>query len=85
MAGKKVKTKKRAGGAEKRTASTALRELIAEGGLTDDQIFEAVSKEFKLDASKRWYVTWYRGDMRRKGLNPPGPVKAKVPRGRGAK
>ena len=57
----------------KGSASAMFKELIMAGKLSDDGIFAAVQKEFGLADDKRYYVGWYRGDLKRKGMNPPGP------------
>lgn len=62
---------------KKPSAANRFRELIMAGKLTDDEIFEKVQKEFDLDSSKRSYVSWYRSNMKKKGLNPPEKVKKK--------
>jgi hypothetical protein len=61
----------------KETASSMLRDLIAAGTLTDDQIFAKVKAKYDLGDDKRWYVSWYRNDMKKKGLNPPAAKEAK--------
>lgn len=53
------------------SAASRFKELIMEGKLTDDKIFEKVQKEFQLDDSKRSYVAWYRKDLEKKGMKPP--------------
>jgi hypothetical protein len=55
------------------SASSMFCELIMEGKLTDNEIFETVQKEFGLDNKKRGYVGWYRNNLKKKGENPPGP------------
>lgn len=55
-------------GEKKLTASTMFKELIMEGKLTDDKIFEKVQAKFGLDDSKRNYVKWYRNDLKKKGV-----------------
>jgi hypothetical protein len=60
------KAKRAAEGPKERKPSAASRfkELIMDGKLTDDKIFETVQKEFGLDDSKRSYVAWYRNNLR---------------------
>ena len=41
------------------------------GKLTDDQIFSKVQDQYGLEDNKRSYVTWYRNDLTKKGMNPP--------------
>jgi hypothetical protein len=62
---------------KKENASQLFRDLIMEGKLTDDQIFAKAVQKYGLDAKKRWYVSWYRYDLRKKGLNPPDAVEPK--------
>lgn len=74
--GKKVETPAKAAptkaqGEKKLTASKMFQDLIMEGKLSDDKIFEKVQKTFGLDDNKKSYVRWYRQDMKKKGLNPP--------------
>ena len=49
------------------SAAQMFKDLILEGKLTDDQIFEAVQKEFGLSDDKRRYVNGYRGTLIREG------------------
>jgi hypothetical protein len=56
------------------SAASRFRELIMAGKQTDDAIFDTVAKEFNLDEKKRVYVSWYRKDLEKKGLNPPPAV-----------
>jgi len=58
-------------GEKKLTASKMFCDLIMEGKLSDDKIFEKVQAKFGLDESKRGYVRWYRKDLQKKGMNPP--------------
>ena len=59
---------------EKRvTVASRFQDLIMEGKLTDAEIFDVVQKEFKLDDSKKGYVSWYRNYLRKHGKNPPAP------------
>lgn len=62
---KETKTEK------KPSAAQMFKDLIMEGKLSDDKIFEKVQKEFGLDDNKRGYVKWYRNDLVKKGLTPP--------------
>lgn len=59
------------------TVASRFQELIMKGGKTDQAIFDIVKDEFGLDDKKRSYVGWYRNYLRKKGQNPPAPVKAK--------
>lgn len=59
------------------SAASRFQELIMEGKLTDDKIFEKVQTEFGLDESKRGYVKWYRNHLKKQGKNPPEPKGAK--------
>lgn len=63
--------KKEASGDKKPSAAQMFKDLIMEGKLSDDKIFEKVQKEFDLDDSKRGYVKWYRNDLTKKGMKPP--------------
>jgi len=69
---KPAKTKEPA--AERKSASGMFKQLIMAGKLTDDQIFAEVQKEFGLEEKQRTYVKWYRNDLSKKGMNPPGPI-----------
>lgn len=62
---------KKDAGEKKPSAANMFKDLIMEGKLTDDKIFEKVQKEFGLDDNKRSYVKWYRNDLTKKGLKPP--------------
>lgn len=53
------------------SASQRFQDLLMEGGRTDDQIFDLVAKQFKLDPSRRSYVGWYRKKLIKDGKNPP--------------
>ena len=53
------------------SAAQRFQELIMQGTMTDDKIFETVQKEFGLPASKRGYVGWYRNHLKKQGKNPP--------------
>jgi hypothetical protein len=57
--------KKSAG--SKRTVSSVARELIV-AGKTNDEVWSALQKEFKLDDSKKSYPAWYRRECKAKGL-----------------
>jgi hypothetical protein len=59
------------GAGKKPSAAQMFQDLIMEGKLTDDQIFEKVQAEFGLDEKKRAYVKWYRNNLRKQGKNPP--------------
>lgn len=52
----------------KRTAAQMFRELILSNSYDDDAIFSMVQKEFGLGDNKRSYVTYYRRELKRKGL-----------------
>lgn len=60
-------------GEKKPTAAQMFQDLIMQGKLTDDQIFEQVKSEFGLDDKKRGYVSWYRNYLKKHGKNPPQP------------
>lgn len=60
------------------SAAARFQELIMQGTMTDDKIFEAVQKEFGLPASKRGYVGWYRNYLKKNGKNPPAAKVAKT-------
>lgn len=54
------------------TASAMFRALLVAGGLSDEEIFAKVSEKFNLEPSKKHYVSWYRNELRKKGvLNNP--------------
>lgn len=59
----------------KMSAAQMFKDLIMQGKLTDDQIFEQVQAQFGLDEKKRGYVKWYRNYLKKQGLNPPAPKK----------
>jgi len=67
----KAKPAAKATGEKKHSASAMFQDLIMEGKLTDDQIFEKVKAEFNLDDSKRGYTKWYRNHLAKQGKNPP--------------
>lgn len=60
-------------GKKRPSAAQMFQDLIMQGELTDDQIFEKVQAEFGLDEKKRGYVKWYRNYLRKQGKNPPEP------------
>ena len=53
------------------SAAQMFQGLIMDGKLTDDEIFSQVQEAFGLDDKKRSYVTWYRNNLTKKGMNPP--------------
>lgn len=53
------------------SASQMFQDLIMEGTLTDDEIFQQVQVAFDLDDKKRSYVKWYRNNLIKKGMTPP--------------
>lgn len=57
--------------AKRDSAAQMFKDLIMEGKLTDDKIFEKVAARFGLDADKRGHVRWYRNWLVRNGQNPP--------------
>lgn len=59
------------------SAAQMFRDLILAGQLTDDQIFQQVQQTFKLDASRRTYVDWYRKQLKKQGADVPAPKKGK--------
>lgn len=76
----KAATTKKTNGAAKRDAATGERkptaaqlfkDLIMEGGLTDDQIFKKVQTKFGLSDDKRSYVKWYRNALVKEGKKVP--------------
>lgn len=60
-------------GEKKMSAAQMFQDLIMQGNLTDDQIFEKVQAQFGLDEKKRGYVNWYRNYLKKQGKNPPEP------------
>lgn len=56
---------------KKISAAQMFQDLIMQGELTDDQIFEKVQAQFGLDEKKRGYVRWYRNYLKKQGANPP--------------
>jgi len=53
------------------TAAKMFQDLIMEGKLTDEKIFEKVAAKYNLDDNKRSYVKWYRNYLTKRGQNPP--------------
>lgn len=51
------------------TMSRDARECIA-GGMTKDEVYAHLVKNWKLPPEKKWYVNWYFSDARRRGLIP---------------
>jgi hypothetical protein len=49
------------------TISTVARDMILDGK-TDQEVWAALVEQFNLDDSKKHYPTWYRCEMKRKGL-----------------
>ena len=64
-------------GEKKPSAAQMFQDLIMQGELTDDQIFEKVQAQFGLDEKKRGYVKWYRNYLKKQGKNPPEPKVSK--------
>jgi len=60
----------KANGHARVTISSTARALIM-AGKKNDEIFKALQKQFKLDDSKKYYPTWYRGELRRQGIKVP--------------
>lgn len=58
-------------GEKKMSAAQMFQDLIMQGKLTDDQIFEKVQAQFGLDEKKRGYTKWYRNHLKKQGMNPP--------------
>ncbi len=58
-------------GEKKTSAAQMFQDLIMQGKLTDDQIFEKVQAQFGLDEKKRGYTKWYRNYLKKQGMNPP--------------
>jgi hypothetical protein len=67
-AGKKVVKSTVAKSSESGISATA-RALILDGK-TNQEVWEVLRTQFGLDQSKRHYPTWYRCEMKRKGLLP---------------
>ncbi len=68
---KPAKEPKAASGEKKESAAQMFKDLIMEGKLTDDKIFEKVAAKHGLDESKRGYVKWYRNWLTKNGQKPP--------------
>lgn len=66
-----VKTPAKKTGEKKQSAAQMFQDLIMEGKLTDDKIFEKVQEKFGLDEKKRGYTKWYRNHLKKQGMNPP--------------
>lgn len=49
--------------------SSVARDLIL-AGKTNQEVWEVLKEQFNLDDSKRHYPTWYRCEMKRKGMIP---------------
>ena len=64
-------------GEKKQSAAQMFQDLIMEGKLTDDKIFEKVQEKFGLDEKKRGYTKWYRNHLKKLGANPPEAKVAK--------
>lgn len=71
----KLKTKQTVKG----SAAQMFRGLIMEGKLTDDEIFRRVQEVYGLPDKRRPYVGYYRNELRKKGHEPPPPVKHAKP------
>jgi hypothetical protein len=54
----------------KRTVTSVARELIV-AGKTNEEVWDALVKEFKLDEGKKSYPAWYRRDCVKRGLIQP--------------
>jgi hypothetical protein len=59
---KNAASKKTAAKSARRTVSSVARELIL-AGRTNEQVFDALHKEFKLAADHRAYPSWYRAQI----------------------
>jgi hypothetical protein len=57
---KAVKTKR----VERTSCSSVAKELIL-AGKTNQEVWDVISKQFKLDATKKHYPTWYRCQLKR--------------------
>jgi len=66
-----VKVPAKKTGEKKVSAAQMFQDLIMQGKLTDDQIFEKVQAQFGLDEKKRGYTKWYRNHLKKQGMNPP--------------
>ena len=51
----------------KRCVSSVARQMVVEGK-TNEQIWEVLVSEFKLDDAKKSYPKWYRNEMLKKGF-----------------
>ena len=52
--------------ATRRTVSSAAREWIL-AGMKNDEVYSKLVDEFQLSADKKYYPSWYRSELRRKG------------------
>ncbi len=52
---------------KKQTIASTCRSMII-AGRSDSQIWAVLRRVFKMDESKRYYITWYRCEVRRRGL-----------------
>ena len=48
------------------SCSSVAKELIL-SGKTNQEVWDVISKQFKLDATKKHYPTWYRYQLKRRG------------------
>lgn len=64
-AGKPAKTEK-----PKRAGISQLARDLILGGKTNQEVWDVLKQQFNLDDSKKHYPTWYRCEMKRKGLLP---------------
>jgi len=53
--------------ANKRCVSSVARQMVVDGK-TNEQIWEILVNEFKLDEAKKSYPKWYRNEMLKKGF-----------------
>ena len=60
--------------AKRETAAGMFQELIMEGQLPDEEIFKQVQAKFGLDDNKKWYTSWYRNYLKKKGKEVPPRV-----------
>lgn len=58
-------------GEKKLTAAQLFKDLIMEGGMTDDQIFKKVQAKFGLSDDKKGYTKWYRNALKKEGKRVP--------------
>ena len=63
---------------KRRTVASAFQELIRAGGISDDEIFARVQKEFGLPDSRRTYVPWYRNYLEKKGEKLPPRIEVET-------